>query len=65
MLGSHRSPSFALDGIDYTALARGYGCPARRVVRGEELRAALDEALHAGGPFLLDVAVDAAARKLY
>jgi benzoylformate decarboxylase len=65
MLGSHRSPSFAIEGVDFVALANGYGCPARRVEHAAQLRPALEEALRADGPVLLDVVVDAAPRKLY
>lgn len=42
---------------DHAAIARAYGMEARRVDEPAELAAALDEALSAPGPFLLDVPV--------
>jgi benzoylformate decarboxylase len=66
LLGSQRSPDFTIPGIDFVALAKGYGIPAARVVRRDELAAALRSGfLKDDGPSLIDVAVDAEARKLF
>jgi len=48
-----------LDGIypDYVRIAEGFGVKARRVVKREELREALQEMLDHDGPYLLDVIV--------
>jgi len=48
-----------LDGIypDMVSIARGFGLKARRVVKREELRAAIKEMLAHDGPYLLDVIV--------
>ncbi len=43
--------------IDFTALARSLGMPARRVTRPEDIVPALREALEAGGPRLIEVMV--------
>ncbi|MBI3031750.1 MAG: thiamine pyrophosphate-binding protein [Candidatus Rokubacteria bacterium] len=44
--------------IDYVALARSMGVEAERVERPGDLRAALEKMLAAGGPTLVDVAID-------
>lgn len=53
-------PSF--DEIDLSAVARGFGCPARRIQTHEELEATLDELVPTLGereePLFLDVVVD-------
>ena len=48
-----------LEGIypDFIDIARGFGIPARRVVRKSELREAIQEMLDHDGPYLLDVIV--------
>ncbi|MCC5788719.1 MAG: biosynthetic-type acetolactate synthase large subunit [Opitutales bacterium] len=42
---------------DFVKIAEGFGVPARRVVRKEDLREAIQEMLAEEGPFLLDVIV--------
>ncbi|MBP0443659.1 benzoylformate decarboxylase [Roseomonas sp. SSH11] len=59
------APGIDLPGIDFVAMARGMGCPARAVATPGELDAALAEAMAAEGPFLVEVAVDAAIATLY
>ncbi len=49
---------------DLVRIADGFGVPGRRVTRPEEVRPALEEALAAPGPFLLDVWVDPEAMVL-
>ena len=44
--------------IDFVELARGMGMTARRVERADEIAGALEEALAANAPVLLDVLVD-------
>ena len=46
-----------LPGIDYVALARGFGVPAKRATDAESLAQALAEALAANGPALVEVVV--------
>jgi benzoylformate decarboxylase len=58
-------PGIDLPGLDFVALARGMGCPGRRVTRPGELDAALAEAMAAEGPRLVQVGVDAAVPMLY
>ncbi len=55
--GAGPLPGLDLPGLDLVALARGFGCAAERVERAEALAPALDRALAAGCPVLLDVAV--------
>jgi benzoylformate decarboxylase len=50
-------PGTELPGIDFAALARGLGCGAATVSRAEELRPALDGALEAKAPTLVEVDV--------
>jgi acetolactate synthase-1/2/3 large subunit len=47
------------DGLypDFVGLARGFGIPARQVIRKEDLRDAVREMLETPGPYLLDVIV--------
>ena len=40
---------------DYAEIARAYGCRASRIGSADELAPALDEALRAGAPYVLDV----------
>jgi benzoylformate decarboxylase len=48
--------------VDYVGLARSLGVPAERVAQVSQVGAALAEAVGAGGPVLLDVALDPAFR---
>jgi acetolactate synthase-1/2/3 large subunit len=43
---------------DFAALARAYGCAGFRVEKNEDFRAALEQALAAGKPAVIDVVVD-------
>ena len=44
--------------LGFVDLARGMGVEGLRVTKPGELRPALDQALGAGRPFLLDVAIE-------
>jgi benzoylformate decarboxylase len=63
--GFERTPSMAVDGVDYIALAAGYGVRGVRVSERERLRGTLEDALRADGPLLVDVAVEETAEKLF
>jgi benzoylformate decarboxylase len=65
LIGSGPTPDFSIPGVDFSALARGYGLHARRVDRPEDLAPALEESFGKDGPSLIDAAVDAGARKLF
>ncbi|MBN2807615.1 MAG: biosynthetic-type acetolactate synthase large subunit [Prolixibacteraceae bacterium] len=43
---------------DFIKLSGAFGIPARKVVKGNELEAAIDEMLNTKGPFLLEVVVE-------
>ncbi len=61
-------PGTDITGIDFTALAESFGCPAAHAEHPGELPAALDHALGRGddaGPFLLHVAVTGSPGTLY
>jgi benzoylformate decarboxylase len=58
-------PGTELPDLDFPALARGFGVPAGRVDRAGDLPAALDRALVAEGPYLLDVAVSTEPASMY
>ncbi len=64
LMGSHRTPSFDIGGVDFAGLARAFGCAGTRVERAAELLPALTAAMTSTGPVLLDVAVDTAAQVL-
>lgn len=53
LLGASNTPSFALPGLDLTALARGYGCQAQCVKTSAELQILLGTETR--GPRLLDI----------
>jgi benzoylformate decarboxylase len=63
--GGAKVPGTELGGIDFALLAAGMGCPAHRVEKPEELRAALDRALVDDRPTLLHVIVDPDPHPLY
>ncbi|WP_269537398.1 biosynthetic-type acetolactate synthase large subunit [Cerasicoccus fimbriatus] len=42
---------------DYVTVAQGFGIPAKRVHKKEDLKAAIEEMINTPGPFLLDVIV--------
>lgn len=46
-----------LPALDFVALAKGHGLPARRVEQPQELAAALEQALHHSGPCLIELVV--------
>lgn len=54
-----------LPGINFEAIARGYGCAAARVEKAEDLAGALTRSFASEGPILLDVQVDPAVAILY
>jgi acetolactate synthase-1/2/3 large subunit len=60
MRAQHLTPVGArIPPTDFAALARSVGCPGARVdQQGAALTAALDQAIGAPGPFVLDVVID-------
>ena len=62
-------PGLDLPGLDFCALARGFGAEARRVTSADELPdavcTAFQSALSRPGPVLLDVVVEAEVAKLF
>jgi acetolactate synthase-1/2/3 large subunit len=48
--------------VDHAAIARACGVEGRRVERGEDVGAAMDEAFTSGGPMLIDVITDPDAK---
>ena len=46
-----------LEGTDYAAIARGFGAHGEHVVAPEEVAGALERALAAGGPAVIDARV--------
>ncbi|MCX7523319.1 benzoylformate decarboxylase [Microbacterium sp. STN6] len=55
VMGVPDAPGLDLDGIDFCALAEGYGVAARRARSRDELEAALAEALASDGPTLIEI----------
>ena len=62
-------PGLDLPGLDFCALARGFGADSRRVTSAHDLpdavRAAFADALSRPGPVLLDIIVDAEVAALF
>jgi benzoylformate decarboxylase len=65
LFGSKRSPSFDIGHVDFVALAKGFGCKARRVESAADLASSLTSAHRSKGPILLDVIVESTAKKLF
>ena len=65
LFNSKRSPSFDIGHVDFVALAKGFGCDARRVEKVADLAATLEAAHKSPGPILIDVAVESAMKKLF
>ena len=58
IMQAHRPPGIDLPGIDFVALARGLGCPGKRVTDVGHLDRALGEALAGSSPALVEIMVD-------
>jgi thiamine pyrophosphate-dependent acetolactate synthase large subunit-like protein len=63
--GSRNTVDFSIPGVDFCALGAAFGLHTRRVAAPAELVPALRETFDVAGPSLLDVVVDAGARKLF
>ena len=59
MLNTPGVPGLDLPGIDFVALAKGYGCESERVSLPAELEDAIKRLIAVPGPYLVEVAVDA------
>jgi benzoylformate decarboxylase len=57
-------PSLELPGVDFLAMAASYGCAARRVSDAGELREAIESAVGAAEPRVLEVTIDPAVAPL-
>jgi benzoylformate decarboxylase len=57
-------PSLELPGVDFLAMAASYGCAARRVRDAGELREAIEAAVNAVEPRLVEVTIDPTAPPL-
>ena len=64
-IGVPSVPGTDLAALDFTALARGFGCASGRVTRAADLAGALAQALTHEGPYLLDIAVETTSAPLY
>jgi benzoylformate decarboxylase len=58
-------PGTDIHGIDFVTLAKGLGCPGRRVERAADLAGALSDGLHREGPFIVEVPVAAGESSAY
>jgi benzoylformate decarboxylase len=65
LFNSKRSPSFDIGHVDFLAIAKGFGCKAKRIEHAADLGAALAAAHRSKGPILLDVIVESGAKKLF
>ena len=57
-------PGMDIAGIDFVALATGYGCAASRVATTDALVQALKDALHHDGPTVLEIPITAEVKPL-
>ena len=51
-------PGLDVHGVEITRIARGFGVEGEVVEKADDLRPAIERAVSAGGPYLLDVIVD-------
>jgi benzoylformate decarboxylase len=65
MLGIPGAPGHDVAGVDFVALARGFGCEGVRVETPADTESALREAFASPAPSLVDVRLDDAVEKLY
>jgi thiamine pyrophosphate-dependent acetolactate synthase large subunit-like protein len=65
VMGLEQPPGVDLPGIGIPEIAAGFGCPASRVDRADQLEPALRSSFASGGPALVDVGVDSAIESLY
>ncbi len=65
MLGIAGAPGHDVPGVDFVSIAQGFGCRARRVGSAREIEPALNEAIAADEPRLVEVALESAVVKLY
>lgn len=65
MLGIPGAPGHDVEGVDFVALARGFGCEAERVDSSADTERALRRAFTSPSPCLIDVHLDDAVEKLY
>jgi benzoylformate decarboxylase len=65
MLGIPGAPGHDVAGIDFVALARGFGCEAERAETPADAERALRKAFASPAPCLVDVRLDDAVEKLY
>jgi benzoylformate decarboxylase len=65
MLGIAAAPGHDLDGLDFAALATGFGCPARRVTDAAHLESTLDAAFASHATSLVEVVMGDGGPELY
>lgn len=59
------APGIDLPGLDFVAMARGYGLPGRCVTAAQDVDAALADSVCRSGPYLVDFRVDPSISALY
>jgi benzoylformate decarboxylase len=65
MMHIRNAPGLDLPGLDFLAIAKGFGCTTVGVETANDLAPAMRQALSAKGPTLLEVAVDRRITDLY
>jgi len=65
MMHTKNPPGLDLPGLDFVAIAKGFGCTAVRTEAAQDLAPAIRQALSVTGPTLLEVAVDSRIADLY
>ncbi len=65
MLGIPGAPGQDVGGVNFATLARGFGCEGVRVTRADETERALESALAAKGPTLVEVRLSEGIERLY
>ncbi len=65
IMNTPNAPGIDLPGLDFTSLAIGHGCYGAHVDTADGFSAALDAAMRADGPTVIDVIVDASVGDLF
>jgi benzoylformate decarboxylase len=65
IMQAHRPPGIDLPGLDFVSLAKGLGCPGKRVTDVADLDQTLKQALAANTPILVDIALDETITDLF
>ena len=65
LLATRNVPGLDIPGLDFVALAQGYGCSAQRVTQPDELERVVTDGMQRDHPHLIEVEIDPAVPPLF